>query len=428
MKILHTADLHIGQILYQNYERCDEHLHFFQQLTRWCKDEKPDALLVSGDVFDIQQPSTATKKLFNEQFVQLQKALPDMHIVITAGNHDSASRIHVDRAVWTFSNTHLVGLAPSMAIDENDWQDDYIIELTSGFIIAMPYMIGDRLQQLQSVLDRVAQRNTKGKPVVMMGHLAVTGSDTTGHDFEIGSLKTQSVASFGIGYDYLALGHIHKPQTIGHPEDDMTMGTVVYPTPIIRYSGSALHVSCDEAFPHTVSVVEIDKHGGQIALRQLRIDELRHFHILPEAANAAFADEQEALQGLEEFCKESETCYVRLKINHATVLSSNFNQKVYDILDSHGNKVRYNPRIIWMGQPESEQNEDNKPTFELVELQQMTDPVVFIEKTKDQYPRLDLTTLRDVFKEIEIEVAHIKEEAAKKKRVKNVNQNEDSNN
>ena len=427
MKILHTADLHIGQILYQNYERYDEHLHFFQQLTQWCKEENPDALLVSGDVFDIQQPSTATKKLFNEQFVQLQKALPGMHIVIVAGNHDSASRLHADRAVWTFSNTHLVGLAPSMGVDENDWQDDYIIELSSGFIIAMPYMIGDRSQQLQSVLDRVNKRNTKDKPVVMMGHLAVTGSDITGHDFEIGTLKTQSTASFGIGYDYLALGHIHKPQTIGHPENDMNMGTIVYPAPIIRYSGSALHVSCDETFPHTVSVVEIDKHGGQIALRQLRIDELRHFYTLPEATNAAFADEQEALQALEKFCKESETCYVRLKINHAATLSSNFNQKVYDILNSHGNKVRYNPRIIWMGQAESEQNEDNKPTFELVELQQMTDPVVFIEKTKDQYPRLDLTTLRDVFKEIEIEVAHIKDETAKKKRVKNVNQDEDSN-
>ena len=56
MKLLHTADLHIGQILYQNYDRCDEHLHFFKQLTQWCKKEQPDALLVSGDVFDIQQP------------------------------------------------------------------------------------------------------------------------------------------------------------------------------------------------------------------------------------------------------------------------------------------------------------------------------------------------------------------------------------
>lgn len=427
MKILHTADLHIGQILYQNYDRCDEHLHFFSQLKRWCQEERPDALLVSGDVFDIQQPSTATKRLFNEQFVELQKTLPDMHIVITAGNHDSASRLHADRAVWTFSNTHLVSVAPSITLDDG-WQDDYIIELPSGFIVAMPYMLGDRSQQLQSVLDRVAERNIDGRPVVMMAHLAVTGSDITGHDFEIGTLKTQSLASLGTGYDYLALGHIHKPQTLGHPDDAMNMDALTYPAPVARYSGSALHVSCDEAYPHTVSVVEINEHGGQTTLRQLRIDELRHFYTLPEASPSAFADENETLQGIEECCNKYESCYIRLKINHNAVLSSNFNQKVYDILNSHGNKVRYNPRIIWMGQPETEQNEDNKPTFELVELQQMTDPVVFIEKTKEQYPRLDLTTLRDVFKEIEIEVTHIKEEAVKKRRMKNANQDEDSNN
>ena len=60
MKIIHTADLHIGQIFYQNYDRSDEHQYFFRQLEEWCKTEKPDALLISGDIFDIQQPSAST--------------------------------------------------------------------------------------------------------------------------------------------------------------------------------------------------------------------------------------------------------------------------------------------------------------------------------------------------------------------------------
>ena len=410
MKLLHTADLHIGQILYQHYDRCDEHLHFFHQLTQWCKDEQPDALLVSGDVFDIQQPSTATKKLFNDQFVQLQKALPEMHIVITAGNHDSASRLHADRAVWTFSNTHIVGLAPSLTDEADGWQDDYIIELPKGFIVAMPYMLGDRSQQLQSLLDRMASRNTENKPVVMMGHLAVSGSDTTGHDFEIGSLKTQDVTSLGTGYDYLALGHIHKPQTLGHPEDNMTLDALTYPTPIIRYSGSALHVSCDEAYPHTVSVVEIDRHEGQVTLRQLRIDELRHFYTLPEAPGKAYTDEQQALEGIEAFCQQVSKGYIRLRMDYNTDLSSNFDQKVYDLLERFGNEVRYNPKVIWTGEPEVNPNGIEKPVFEVAELQQMTDPIAFIEKTREQYPKLDFTTLREVFKEIEAEITRIKEE------------------
>ena len=416
MKILHTADLHIGQILYQNYDRCDEHLHFFRQLTQWCKEEQPDALLVSGDVFDIQQPSTATKKLFNDQFVQLQKTLPKMHIVITAGNHDSASRLHADQAVWTFSNTHIVGLAPSLTLEGDGWQDDYIIELPQGFIIAMPYMQGDRAQQLQSVLDRVAIRNKENKPVVMMGHLAVSGSDTTGHDFEIGSLKTQEVAHLGTGYDYLALGHIHKPQTLGHPEDNMNFDALTYPAPVIRYSGSALHVSCDEAYPHTVSVVEMDRHGGQVTLRQLRIDELRHFYTLPETQDNAYTDEQQALEGIEAFCQKVGKGYIRLRVDYSTDLSSNFDQKVYDLLEHYGNEVRYNPKVIWTGEPKTNPNDIKKPVFEVAELQQMTDPVEFIEKTREQYPKLDFSTLREAFKEIEAEITRTKEEEAAKKK------------
>ena len=427
MKILHTADLHIGQILYQNYDRCDEHLHFFDQLTRWCKEEQPDVLLVSGDVFDIQQPSTATKKLFNEQFVKLQKEMPDMHIVITAGNHDSASRLQADSDVWTFSNTHLVGVAPSLTLDEG-WQDDYIIKLPSGFIIAMPYMLGDRSQQLQSVLDSVAQRNTDGRPVVMMGHLAVTGSDITGHDFEIGTLKTQSLASLGSGYDYLALGHIHKPQTLGHPEDSLNMEAITYPAPVARYSGSALHVTCDETYPHTVSVIDIDHHGGQVTVRQLRIDELRHFYTLPEDPNAAFADENEALEGVKTFCQTVGRGYIRLKVQYSADLSANFAQKVYDIMESRGNEVRYNPKTLWIGEPEKSQDEV-KQTFELAELQQMTDPMEFIEKTQTQYPKLDLQFLHDAIKEIEAEVERIKEkEAAKQAKKTNDSTTDDTTN
>lgn len=425
MKIIHTADLHLGQILYQNYDRSEEHRHFFEQLEKWCKEERPDALIVSGDVFDIQLPSVSTRKKFNEHFVRLQKMLPEMHIVITAGNHDSASRIQADHDVWTFSNTHLIGIAPA-ATAEDGWQDNYIIALDSGFIIAMPYALGDRSQQLQSVLDRVAERNPDQKPVVMMGHLAVTGLDPTGHNFEIGKIKTQNASELGTGYDYLALGHIHKPQTIGHPEDCMKMETVTYPAPVIRYSGSALHVSCDEQYPHTVSVVDIDRHGGNVSIRQLRIDELLHFYTLPEEAEAAFSDEKEALQTIETFCKTTKKGYFRLKVDASAKISPNFNQMVYDQIAPYGNDVRFNPKIFWLGQNASSETLIEKPEFEVAELQEMKDPLVFIEKTKDQYPDLDFSLLPSLFEEVEKEIKHIREEEAKKKKkAKAAKDNED---
>ena len=112
MKILHTADLHLGQIIYQNYERSDEHDRFFSQLERWCQEEQPDALIVSGDVFDIQQPAASTWKIFTDRFVRLREIAPDMHITIIAGNHDSASRIQSHNAVWKLADVHLVGMPP----------------------------------------------------------------------------------------------------------------------------------------------------------------------------------------------------------------------------------------------------------------------------------------------------------------------------
>ena len=414
MKILHTADLHLGQIIYQNYDRIDEHQHFFRQLEAWCLKEHPDALLVSGDIFDIQQPSASVKKAFTDYFVHLHTACPDMHIIVVAGNHDSASRLQADNAVWKFANTTLIGLAPSNELlkSPDGWQDNYIVRLSTGFVIALPYMIGERKDLMQSLLDYVNGLNTANLPVVMMGHLAVTGSDATGHGFEIGKIATQDVASLGQGYDYLALGHIHKPQTIGHP-DDALADEVSYPAPVVRYSGSALHVSCDETYPHTVSVVDIDHHGGQVTVRQLRIDELRHFYTLPEDPNAAFADEEEALEGVKSFCQTVGSGYIRLKVQYSADLSANFAQKVYDILESRGNEVRYNPKTLWIGEPEKSQDEI-KQTFELAELQQMNDPIEFIEKTKVQYPRLDFHFLNDVIKEIEAEVERIKEKEAAK--------------
>ena len=418
MKILHTADLHLGQIIYQNYDRTDEHRHFFRQLEHWCREEKPDALLVSGDIFDIQQPSASVKKAFTEYFVQLHKAYPSMHIIIVAGNHDSASRMQADNAIWKFADTTLIGLAPSNELlkEPDGWQDNYIVHLPTGYVIALPYMIGERKELLQHLLDYVQERNTDNLPVVMMGHLAVTGSDATGHNFEIGKIATQDIVSLGHGYDYLALGHIHKPQTIGHPDDAFT-DEVSYPAPVVRYSGSALHVSCDETFPHTVSLVEIDRHNGQVSLRQLRIDELRHFFVLP-ADDSSFTSAEDAIKAIEDFSNQQKKGYFRLRIDYKTALPSNFNQMIYDTIASYNDEIRYNPKIIWTGIPEGPA-ETVKPTFEIADLQQMTDPFKFVEKTIGQYPELKLEEVREAFREISEEVKRMDDEDKQKANAKN---------
>ena len=426
MKILHTADLHLGQVIYQNYDRSDEHLHFFRQLEQWCREELPDALLISGDVFDIQQPSATVKKAFTDYFVRLHHACPQMAIVITAGNHDSASRIQADNAVWQLANAHLIGTPPAFNCHEcpdgipadaptrSLWQYQYIIKLESGYIVALPYMTGERQQAIQSVLDKVAEDNALGLPVVVMGHQAVTGADVPSHDFEIGKLKTQDVGSFGTGFDYLALGHIHKPQTIGHQADCMEEA-IVYHAPVARYSGSALHVSCDEAYPHTVSVVEIAGHGGDVSIRQLRIDELRHFYVLP-LDGSSFSSAEEAIEAMNQFVGERERGYIRFRFDYRANLPSNFNQMVYDALQPYHDEWRYNPKMLWTGLAGSQNREKEKLVFEVAELQQMTDPMQFIERTKDQYPGLDINDVRQAFEEVKAEMLLLSEEKEAKAR------------
>ena len=418
MKLLHTADLHLGQVIYQNYDRSDEHQHFFRQLEQWCRDEQPDALLVSGDVFDIQQPSATVKKAFTEYFVRLHQTCPGMAIVIIAGNHDSASRIQAENAVWQLANTYLIGTPPAYnSLEQPDgWQRQYIIKLDTGYIVALPYMSGERQQTIQSILDKVAEDNTLGLPVVLMAHQAVTGLDVTGHDFEIGKLKTQDATTFGNGFDYLALGHIHKPQTIGHLDDCMEE-TATYQSPVVRYAGSALHVSCDETYPHTVSMVDIDRHKGDVCIRQLRIDELRHFYVLP-LDGSSFTSAEEAIEVMKQVTSEGARGYIRFRFDHTTNLPSNFSQMVYDALLPYNDEWRYNPKMLWTGQDDAQQQEKDQQVFEVAELQQMTDPMQFIERTKDQYPGLDIEDVRQAFEEVKAEMHRMDEERQAKNRQK----------
>ena len=90
MKIIHTSDWHIGQI-FNEYDRSEEHLAFFSELADIISAEKPDALLVSGDVFDSAMPSAQSQRLYTDALLRLKNSCPDMTIVVSAGNHDSGA-------------------------------------------------------------------------------------------------------------------------------------------------------------------------------------------------------------------------------------------------------------------------------------------------------------------------------------------------
>lgn len=403
MRILHTSDIHFGQNIYQHYERLDEHIHFFKQLQKWIETYSPDALIISGDIYDVAQPAASVWSAFNAEIVELRHRFPLMSIVLVAGNHDSASRIESHSKVWDIAGVMVVGTPPPILhAAQEGWEERYVLRLPTGFIIAVPYISGDRTDTMIHLQEYVGSINSEQLPVVMTGHLAAIGSDIEGHDPEIGNLRPVAIEKFGTSYDYLALGHIHKPQTLGYAQvfDEEPHK---YAAPVARYSGSVLHVSENENYPHSVSLVDIDRHGGDITIRQLKIDQLRHFVTLPKERAEPFAKAKDAAAYLKKYVKNNDKEYIRLRLSKNADIPADFNSSVYDIIDKSGKDIRYNPRMIFVA-PEDDTNgesQSNQSSMDMEEIKQMTDPREFVRKTSGSYPGLTEDDLDDLFSEVE---------------------------
>ncbi len=247
MKIIHTADWHIGCTLYCN-DRSAEHVAVFDRLVEIIGCEKPDVLLVSGDIFHNPRPGAAAHTMLTSVLLRLLHAAPGMKIVITAGNHDSASMHEIFRDAWRELGVYAIGSAVS---DDEVNFSKLIIEISGKcFVVAVPYVYSRLVDNglFQRLLDETAQRNTSALPVFLMAHAMVNfgSADVDAH----GADEAVESSVFGSGYDYAALGHVHVPMTIPGSGGR------------IRYSGSILPVSFDEDFEHSVSRVQIDSRGS----------------------------------------------------------------------------------------------------------------------------------------------------------------------
>ncbi|MCC8039021.1 MAG: exonuclease subunit SbcD [Bacteroidales bacterium] len=257
MKIIHTSDWHLGQNFY-NYDRDEEHQFFFAQLYELVGQEHPDALVVSGDIFNTWAPNVQAQKLFVEAVIGLHDHSPETVIVITSGNHDSGSRLEAMRKLWHRVGVHVVGGYRRDSDDELDPKQFIVNVGGKGWVVAVPFFHPSNFpvvvpdsdtenrQQLffESLIGSIAD---DGKPVVMMAHLAVDGSNFRGHEEGlVGGQFTTQLSKLGEGYDYLALGHIHMPQKISERA---------------YYSGSPIPLSFTEDYDHYVNVVEIARRG-----------------------------------------------------------------------------------------------------------------------------------------------------------------------
>lgn len=298
MKILHTSDWHLGHMLY-GYDRSEEQQAMLDQMVDIVRAEKPDVFILAGDVYDTAQPSAAVQTMLAKMIVALHDERPSMPIVMTAGNHDSGSKHEIFRTPWEALNVYAVG-----QLDKEN-PDRHIIGIPDkGYIIAVPYAHERNIPDgfFQSLLDKTAELNTTGLPVIMTAHTTVKGCDYTGHDhatdFIVGGIDTWDIAQIGQGYDYLALGHIHKSQFIHTGQHN------------VRYSGTPIPISFDEQYPHSVSIVEINRHGETPVITQIEIANPHPLVTLPVQGMASWEKAKELLRNY----PDDIPAYIRLNV------------------------------------------------------------------------------------------------------------------
>jgi exonuclease SbcD len=282
VKLLHTADWHIGQVLYGR-KRYEEFETFFRWLVELIAIEGIEVLLIAGDIFDTNTPSNRALNLYYN-FLMEAGQQGCRHIVIIAGNHDSPSLIEAPKNLLSRMNIHVVGQV-------TEHPEEALIVLkdlqhqVEAIICAIPYLrerdirlteagesladkeqkrlagIAQRYQQIGALAEALNQTLPQPVPIIGMGHLftreGITQEGDGVRDLYVGSLGHVSANIFPTVMDYVALGHLHIPQQVGNTEK-------------IRYSGSPLPMGFGEA-TQTKSLCLLEFSGRQSTLRLLPI-------------------------------------------------------------------------------------------------------------------------------------------------------------
>ncbi len=302
MKIIHTSDWHLGHVLY-NYQREEEQRAMLDQMVEAVGKYMPDAFVISGDVYDSVQPTASVQTMLTEALVRIHNAHPEMLIVCIAGNHDSGTRHTIFRTPWRVLNVEMVG-----SISRDSRLEDYIYKVEGkGYIVAVPFaaerfMPEDVFARLGEMVEEMNREEQL--PVFLAAHISVARCDYRGHematDDNIGGLNCQEISELGDGYDYVALGHIHKQQQLD------SVGRVFY-------SGTPIAMSFDEVYrgnSHSALLVECDKHKASPKVTPIEISNPRPLVNIPQEG---FAPWEEVKQEFADYPRDIPS-YIRLNV------------------------------------------------------------------------------------------------------------------
>ncbi|MDD6066647.1 MAG: exonuclease SbcCD subunit D [Firmicutes bacterium] len=264
MKFIHISDLHLGKRVYE-FPMLEEQRDILEKILGIAKDERADGVLVAGDVYDRQVPSAEAVQLFDWFLTALAEM--GLYVFVISGNHDSAERLAFGARLM---ETQRVYLAPVFAGEVKT------VSLTDAYgelcIYLLPFIkpayvrrfypdreIADYEEALGTVMEHMSVDETKRN--ILLAHQFVTGaSRSESEEITAGGLDNVSAEHFA-AFDYTALGHIHRPQSVG--------------AATIRYCGTPLKYSFSEAgHEKSVTVVEL-MEKGRTDIRTIPLKPLR---------------------------------------------------------------------------------------------------------------------------------------------------------
>ena len=316
MKILHTSDWHLGEIL-MSQSREEEHTKFLNWLIDTIEKEKIDMLLIAGDIFDTVTPPIYAQKLYFNFLYNLSKT-GCKNCVVLAGNHDSASLLA--------SSKEILSLLSIKVVEERG----EIIEFDDFIFLAVPYLrekvitsfISNQdykesekryIEAIKShYLNLYKEISDKNKKIISSGHLTIKRAKKSESERElyIGNLAAIESSFFENLFDYTLLGHFHRPQKIGKS---------------VIYSGSAIPLGFDEA-KYEKSVFILDTEN--LKEKRLNIPTFRKLYELK-------GDEEEIEEKLQNI-EEKSWCKIVLQNE---IKSESFIEKLFKIAKERDFKI-----------------------------------------------------------------------------------------
>lgn len=265
MKLFHLSDLHIGKRV-NEFSMIEDQKYILTQILYAADQEKPDGILISGDVYDRTIPTAEAVQVFDAFLTRLSEQKIPAFII--SGNHDSAERLAFGSSLMGKSGIYFSKVY-DRTVEKIPMQDAY----GTVWIYLLPFLrpstirhaLPERAEEVQSAADavRIALEQTKideKERNVLLAHQFVTGAKRCdAEELQVGDVDQIPAELFAL-FEYVALGHIHSPQKVGRET--------------VRYCGAPLKYSFSEAGQEkSITVVEL-KEKGSVDLRTIPLKPL----------------------------------------------------------------------------------------------------------------------------------------------------------